>query len=135
MDIRPDFSPERMARALQASKAEAATRPAIRASCGKEGFFLERKFPTHCIHRAMASEGPDVMSLDGECYWKDMEKLYPHIRVKREPSNRFSMAERSQGSVVSGKLTERARCARGGKLAEILSSGRSPEIPKSKCQQ
>jgi hypothetical protein len=34
------------------------------------------------VQNAIRTEGPEVMGQDGEGYWKDMRRMYPHIDLQ-----------------------------------------------------
>jgi len=42
----------------------------LRSSISKEAFF-----------NAVRTEGPEVLTEAGECYWRDMERRYPHLNL------------------------------------------------------
>ena len=127
------FTRERMARAQRAAQLEAGRRAPAR-RIGQTGF-LEMRIPSICIHNAMRSEGPEVMEPDGKCYWDDMKKRHPELAVKqRQEKVSISMAGPASPRKATPGLGAGGRRL-GGKMGEILASGRGPGIPASKCQQ
>ena len=128
------FTRERMARAQRAAQLEAGRRAPAR-RIGQTGF-LEMRVPSICIHNAMRSEGPEVMEPDGKCYWDDMKKRHPELAVKqRQEKVSISMAQSGKRTSNAEHRTPNIAVKSGGKMGEILASGRGPGIPASKCQQ
>jgi len=44
----------------------------------------ERGIPQPALKNAINTEGPEIMSEEGEGYWKDMERLYPEIKPHQD---------------------------------------------------
>jgi len=83
---------------------------------GKSGRMM-RSIDTRAVMNAVNSEGREVLSKDGEGYWKDMERRHPFIRGEDDTCTCGSAVMKNR----LGRVKERTIYGAAGEVAVLRS--------------